>query len=169
MNEKRHHMKFPSSNLDRAFFIGLCVKTVDGLLGLVLGVVLLFVTPLQLNLLAQSITRHFSDQDRDDFLYHSFAHFITHLTGGSIRFAALYLLFDSLLKLVLIFEIAHRRYWAYIALIVVLSGLVAYQSYRVIYTHSLLLTLLTLFDLVVIYLSAQEYLRHQKAKQVPAL
>jgi uncharacterized membrane protein len=162
-------MKFPTSNLDRAFFIGLCIKAVDGVLGLVFGIVLLFVTPGQLNLIAGAITRNFSDRDHDDFLYRSFSHFLAHLTGGTIRFAALYLLFDSGLKLVLIFEIAHRRYWAYIALIVFLSGLVIYQSYRILYTHSLLLTLLTLFDLVIIYLSAKEYARHQKAKRAGIL
>jgi uncharacterized membrane protein len=51
--------------------------------------------------------------------------------------------------------------WAYIALIGVTVLFVVYQVYRIADEFSLGLFLLTLFDLVIIYLTQKEYRRHK--------
>jgi uncharacterized membrane protein len=51
--------------------------------------------------------------------------------------------------------------WAYLALIAVTALFVVYQVYRLIDTFTLGLFLLTLFDLVIIYLTQKEYKRHK--------
>jgi uncharacterized membrane protein len=149
--------KWPQSKLDRAFYIGLWAKAIDGCIELIGGLFLLFVKAGQLKAFAQNLAAGLLDQDRDDFIYRAASHYLGHLTGGSLRFAAIYLVGDAVVKLVLIYEVMHKRYWAYLGLIVVLSILVLYQTYRVIIGHSILLTLLTLFDVLIIYLSAKEY------------
>ena len=154
----------PTSKLDRAFYISLYIKAADGVVQLIGGVILLFLRPAQIDSHLQFLTAHSIDNDRDDVIYRSLSNYLHHLTGGTLRFAAIYLIADALIKLVLINEVFHKRYWAYIALIIVLSLLVMYQTYRITFTHSIPLTALTLFDVLVIYLSAKEYLRHQRLK-----
>jgi uncharacterized membrane protein len=161
--------RLPASKLDRAFYIGLYVKAVDGVIELVGGCLLLLVRAGQLKAFAAQLAASLLDQDKDDFIYAAFARYVGHLSGGNLRFAAFYLIGDALIKLILINEVLHKRYWAYIALIVVLSILVVYQSIRVVIGHSILLAILTLFDLVIIYLSAKEYARYQTQKHRTAL
>ena len=154
----------PKSRLDRAFYLSLYIKGIDGILQLIGGGLLLLLKPAQVDRTVRFLADHSYGGDIDDSVFRYFSHYLSHLTGGAIRFAAAYLIFDAVIKLVLINEVIHKRYWAYIGLIVVLSGLVAYQSYRIVITHSLLLTGLTIFDAIIIYLSAKEYARHQQAK-----
>ncbi|HUD11025.1 MAG TPA: DUF2127 domain-containing protein [Candidatus Saccharimonadia bacterium] len=154
-------MKIPRLTLDKAFYLSLVVKAVVGVFELGGGILLLFVRKSQLNHFGHALLAHRIDHDRDDIVYRYMSHFVTHISGGTIRFAAVYLIADAVLKLCLIYQVFHKRYWAYIALIVVLSVLAVYQTYRITLTHSALLSLLTLFDVLIIYLSAKEYLRHR--------
>lgn len=154
-------LKLPSSRLDRAFIIAIYLKALDGVAELAGGVVLLFVRPGQAQNLSHLISQFAQDHDPDNFILRGLATFTGNLSTGTIRFAAWYLIFDALVKLVLIYEILHKRYWAYVALIIILSLLVVYQTYRIMLTHSVALTALTLFDILVIVLSAKEYLRHR--------
>jgi uncharacterized membrane protein len=153
------------SRLDKAFYLSLYVKAADGVVELLGGIALLILSPAQINRPVAALTAHAADHDADDVIYRSIANSFHHLTGGAIRLAAFYLIADAIIKLVLINEVLHKRYWAYIALIVVLSLLSTYQTYRIVLTHSVLLTALTLFDLLIIYLSAKEYRRYQLLKK----
>jgi uncharacterized membrane protein len=164
MNLVTEELVHPKSRLDRAFYISLYIKGVDGVLQLIGGGLLLLLKPAQIDRTVRFLADHSYGGDIDDGVFRYFSHYLSHLTGGAIRFAAAYLIFDAIIKLVLINEVIHKRYWAYIGLIVVLSALVVYQSYRIVLTHSLLLTALTMFDAVIIYLSAKEYARHQQVK-----
>jgi uncharacterized membrane protein len=156
-------LNLPDSKLDRAFIIAIYLKALVGFVELVGGIGLLFVRQVQINYAAQFLAARV--RDKDDWLTRVLANYFGHLASGTIRFAAIYIIVDSLIKLVLIYEILHKRYWAYIGLIVVLSVLVVYQTYRITITHSIPLLALTLFDVLVIILSAKEWLRHQKEPQ----
>ncbi len=156
-------MNLPRSKLDRAFYLTLGVKAADGVLQLLAGLALLFVKPSQIGSRLGFFTERSFDSDTDDVIFRGISHYLSHLNGGNLKFAAIYLIADAVIKLILINEIFHKRYWAYIGLIVVLSALAIFQTYKIIYTHSVVLTVLTLFDLLVIYLSAKEYNRHQRS------
>jgi len=153
-------MKDRPSRLDKAFYFSLCVKALDGVFELIGGILLLVLKRAQITQPVTALTAHAADHDADDVIYRNVANYFHHLTGGAIRLAAFYLIADALIKLILINEILHKRYWAYVALIIVLSLLSTYQIYRIVLTHSIILTALTLFDLLIIYLSAKEYSRH---------
>ena len=159
-----HDITKKSSSLDKAFYVSLYIKAFDGVLQLIVGTILLFIKPAQIGSHLSFFTSRSLDSDPDDVIFRSIAHYLTNLSGGSIRFAAIYLIADAIVKLVLINEVLHKRYWAYIGLIIVLTGLVIFQTYTILHNHSLLLTILTLFDLLIIYLSAKEYRKHQLAK-----
>ncbi|MBW4061978.1 DUF2127 domain-containing protein [Candidatus Saccharibacteria bacterium] len=151
------------ARIKRLFYISLIIKGVDAVLQLVGGVLLLTLRSTQVDSAVRFLADHSYGGDLDDALFRHASGYLSHLTGGTIRFVAIYIIVDALLKLILIHEIFHKRYWAYIGLISILSVLVVYQTYRIILNHSVILMVLTAFDLVIIYLSAHEYRRHMMA------
>ncbi len=147
---------------DQAFKISLYLKGADGILELIGGIFLLIVRPEQLNHIARLLTENELATDPNDFLANHILKSAHNLTTASLIFGALYLLSHGILKVVLVVEVLRKHLWAYVALIVVTAGFVIYQVYRLIDTLSLGLILLTLFDLLIIYLTQKEY-RKQRA------
>jgi uncharacterized membrane protein len=69
----------------------------------------------------------------------------------------LYLLSHGAVKLVLVVALLRNKLWAYPLMIVTLAVFVCHQIYRFALSHSVLMILLTLFDVVVIFLTWLEY------------
>jgi uncharacterized membrane protein len=68
-------------------------------------------------------------------------------------------------KIFLVFMVLRDKLWAYIALIAVTAIFVVYQIYRLtLIKFSVSLLLLSLFDLLIIYLTQKEYRRHASAR-----
>ena len=152
-----------TNRLDKVFEVGILLKGLDGLLEIAGGVLLLLIKPQYLNQLALTLTQHELSEDPHDFLSSHILHSTENLAAGSLVFAALYLLSHGIVKIVLVVEILHDRFWAYLGLIYLTIGFMVYQSYRFSYSHSIGLLLLTVFDAVIVYLTAVEYRkrRHQ--------
>jgi uncharacterized membrane protein len=147
---------------DRAFRIGLILKALNGLAETVGGILLLIVTPEQINRWAASLTQDELSQDPHDFVASHILKSAHHLSGGSLVFGAIYLLSHGLIKLVLVVEVIRDHLWAYKALVVVLALFIIYQLYRILFTgFSWGMTLLTILDFILIYLTAVEYQRHK--------
>jgi uncharacterized membrane protein len=72
-------------------------------------------------------------------------------------FAALYLFLHGALKIVLVVALLRDRDWAYPASLVIFAGFVAYQVYRFTFTGSVMLVLLTVFDLFIMALIWHEW------------
>jgi uncharacterized membrane protein len=154
--------------LDKAFDIALILKGLDGFLELVGGILLLIISPDTLNHLAQRLTQHELSEDPHDF----FAHHLLRLTGNlhhTQTFGALYLLTHGLVKLVIVVGLLRRAHWAYYVAFVFLGGFVIYQIYRMTYAPSVGLALLTVFDLLIIWLTWREFVRMRHARRDPAL
>jgi uncharacterized membrane protein len=148
---------------DKAFRISLLGKGLDGLLECIGGIFLLLVKPEQINSWARSLTEGELSRDPHDFIANHILKTAHELTGASLLFGALYLLSHGVVKLVLVVEVLRNHLWAYIGLIVVTALFVVYQVYRIIDEFSASLFLLTIFDLVIIYLTQKEYRRHKEA------
>lgn len=146
-----------TSGLDKAFEVGILLKGLDGLLEVAGGILLFFIKPESLNHLATTLTQHELAEDPRDFLAVHILHSTQHLSAGSLVFAALYLLSHGLVKIVLVWEILHNRFWAYMGLIYLTIGFMIYQIYRFSYAQSIGLALLTAFDGVIVYLTIVEY------------
>jgi uncharacterized membrane protein len=153
--------KEPKTVTDKAFRVSLYLKGLDGLLEIFGGILLLLISPEQINHLAKWLTQGELSQDPNDFIANHILKTAHELTGASLLFGALYLLSHGIVKIVLIVEVLRDRLWAYIGLIVVTIGFVIYQLYRLSYKFSVSLTLLTLFDLLIIYLTQKEYRKHK--------
>lgn len=146
---------------DRAFRISLILKGLDGLLETIGGILLLVIRPDQIDHLARWLTQGELSQDPHDYIANHILKTAHSLTGASLAFGAAYLLSHGLVKVVLVAEVWRDHLWAYVGLIAVTSLFVVYQVYRIIDKFSMSMLLLTIFDLVVIYLTQKEYRRHR--------
>jgi len=77
------------------------------------------------------------------------------IAGGT--FIAIYLLSRGLIKLGLVAALLKNQLWAYPSSLIVLGLFVIYQIYQIVVAYSLLLVLLTIFDLIVMYFIWREY------------
>jgi uncharacterized membrane protein len=150
----------PRTATDKAFRISLYLKGIDGLLETAGGIFLLIIRPEQIDRFAGWLTHDELSQDPHDFIANHILRTAHHLTGASLAFGAAYLLAHGVVKLVLVIEVIRDHLWAYIGLIAVTALFVIYQTYRLVDKFSLGLLLLTLFDLLIIYLTQNEYRRH---------
>jgi uncharacterized membrane protein len=153
--------------LDTAFNVTLVLKGLDGVLELVGGILLLIITPDAINRLAERLTQHELSEDPNDFI----AHHLLHLTSNLHKtqfFGALYLLTHGLVKIVIVVGLLRREHWAYYVAFVFLGGFVIYQVYRMAYAPSVGLALLTVFDLVIIWLTWREFQRMRRTRAGPA-
>ena len=76
---------------------------------------------------------------------------------SSQHFVAFYLLSHGLLKIILIAGLLKAKLWAYPTSLAIFSLFIIYQIYRFFYTHSPWLVILTVFDLMVLWLVWHEY------------
>ena len=165
MNPVEH----PRDLTDRAFRIGLLLKMLDGLIETVGGILLLIIRPDQIDRLVHWLTQGELNHDPHDFVANHIVNSASHITGAGLTFGAIYLLSHGLVKVVLVVEVWRDHLWAYLGLIGVTTLFVIYQVYVIVGKFSLGLFLLTIFDLVIIYLTQKEYRRQEatlhRAKQ----
>jgi uncharacterized membrane protein len=80
-----------------------------------------------------------------------------HLAYGGKHFASLYLLAHGLIKALLVAALWFDALWAYPLTMVVFGLFSVYQVHRFLHTHSVTLLLITVFDVLIIWLTAREY------------
>jgi uncharacterized membrane protein len=142
--------------LHDSFRVGITLKGIDGVLEAIGGVLLWFKVN-TLNAWLQALCEHELARDKHDFIFSHLSIASQKLASGSPMFASLYLLSHGLVKVVLVVCLWANRLWAYPLTIAVFAAFVLYQSYRFTYTHSAALVILTLFDLLLIFLTWKEY------------
>lgn len=152
--------------LDRTFDVTLVLKGIDGFLELVGGVLLILVSPATINHLVERLTQHELSQDPNDFIAHHLLRLTANLHDSQL-FGAIYLLTHGVVKIVIVVGLLRREGWAYPVAFVFLGGFVVYQVYRMTYAPSVGLALLTVFDLLIIWLTWREYRRTRAAVADP--
>jgi uncharacterized membrane protein len=145
------------SLLRASFRTGITVKGVDGLLEAVGGVLLWFIKPEALGETLQGVFEHELSRDAHDFIAAHLLHASEKLAHSDPIFASIYLLTHGLTKAVLCVLLWMNKLWAYPLAIGVFSAFSVYQVYRFTHTHSTALLLLTVFDLLIVYLTWEEY------------
>ncbi|HEV2412546.1 MAG TPA: DUF2127 domain-containing protein [Candidatus Saccharimonadales bacterium] len=151
------------NDLDKVFVISILLKALDGIIETIGGLVLLFVRPSDVNHLIHFVTQEELSEDPKDFLANHILHSVHYATHSALLFGAIYLLAHGLSKVVLVIEILRDRLWAYIGLVVLTIGFIVYQIYRITFVRfSITLTLLTLFDCLIVYLTSREYGRQKR-------
>jgi uncharacterized membrane protein len=147
-----------SPALDKTFKIGLVLKGLDGILEVVGGLLLLFLSPRAIERIARALTAHELSEDPHDMIARYLLHSTSHLNSGITLFGAIYLLSHGVAKIVLVGLVLRDKLWAYPWLIVLLLAFIAYQIYRLAWVHfSVGLTALTVFDAALVWLTWREY------------
>jgi uncharacterized membrane protein len=155
----------PKTKLDKAFEIGILLKGLDGFIETIGGIILLFLNPAHINHIARLLTTNELNENPHNFLSVHLLHWAGNLTKASLLFGAIYLLAHGVAKLGLVFEIIRNRLWAYPGLIILTGLFVIYQTYEIFFSYSLGLILLTVFDLIIIYLTVREYKKQKEHKR----
>lgn len=139
------------------FLATIWIKGLVGLLQLLGGLLLLFVSQGRLIAIAVLLTRPELAEDPHDpvalFLRHSAERF----GHGTQVFASLYLAIHGIIKILLVAGLLRRKMWSYPVSLWVLGAFVVYQGYRYVQTQSIWLVLLTALDVVVILMVWREY------------
>lgn len=157
-----------SPPLDKTFKIALVLKGLDGVLEVVGGILLLFLSPHAIEYLARMLTAHELSQDPHDLIARYLLHTTSHLTTSTTLFGAIYLLSHGASKLVLVVLVLRGKLWAYPWLIALLLLFIGYQLYRLTAVHfSWGLTALTIFDAVLAWLTWREYRSRRARRQQP--
>jgi len=149
---------------DKLFAIGIIFKGLDGVLELVGGALLLFVSPARINQIAILVTQPELTEDPGDFIANSLLRGASGLTGHVVLFTAFYLLAHGAVKVVLVTALLLDRLWAYPWMIAVLAIFILYQLFQLTQTPSLGLVALTVFDVLVLVLTWHEYGRHRSRR-----
>ncbi|HTZ98788.1 MAG TPA: DUF2127 domain-containing protein [Candidatus Aquilonibacter sp.] len=143
--------------LHESFRVGIMLKGLHALLETIGGIVLLRVSPQTWNRVLMSVVMQNLSQDQHDFVVRHLREAFERLADGGGHFASWYLLSHGGVKLCLVIALLWNKLWAYPMMIVMLSAFVSYQLYRYHLTHSIAMIVLTVFDLIVIVLTALEY------------
>jgi uncharacterized membrane protein len=157
------------SLLSKTFHTGITLKGIDGLLEIAGGVLLWFLKPRELSEIARFIFQHELSRDPDDWIAVHVLHATEKLANADPAFASLFLLSHGVTKVALVTCLWMNKLWAYPLTIVVFAAFSAYQMYRYTHTHSIWLIVLTLFDLVLIYLTWAEYKVQERKLQAKKL
>jgi uncharacterized membrane protein len=146
-----------SPALDRTFKLSVLAKGLDGALETIGGVLLFFVSPQSMERTIRGLLAHELSRDPHDFIARHLLRSVQEVSHGTRIFAAVYLLSHGLAKVVVVVAVLRNKTWAYPAMIALLAAFVVYQLYKLWLRVTLGMTLLTVFDLFVIWLTWREY------------
>jgi uncharacterized membrane protein len=152
--------------LDLVFRWGVVAKGVYGIGEVLAGVFLVVVSPSSIQNWADVLTQQRLSDDPDDPLSLGLVHLVNGLTSSALTFAAVYLFVHGLVKIGLLVAVVTHRYRAYPWAIGMLVAFIGYQSYELIVHYSLGLSLLTVFDAIIVALTWREY-RGRAATSTP--
>lgn len=148
----------------RVFYIGLIFKGLDGGIELFTALALLFISPTQIHALVVFATRGELLEDPHDIIANFLLKQTSHISHAATTFLIVYLLIHAAVKLISVLGIIFKQLWAYPFALIALSLLTLYQFYDIAMKPSVGIVLLTLLDLIVLWLIAKEYQRIRVGK-----
>ncbi len=146
----------PKSLLDKVFEYGIILKGIDGLLEFLAGLFLLVVKPETIQHFIAFITQRELLNDPHDF----FANLLVNATqslGGTTTFLIVYLWIHAAIKLIAVFGLLRNKLWAYPFSFITLGALLLYQFYSLYEKITLGMSILTIFDVFILWLIWREY------------
>jgi uncharacterized membrane protein len=159
LNTTRHHRA-----LHRLFLVSVWIKAIAGVLETLAGLALPLLSEKTLVSLVVLFTAPELTEDPNDPVANYLRSSAQNFSASTQSFASAYLVIHGLIKVVLVAGLLWGRHmWAYAAAMWALVAFIVYQMYLYARAPSPWLILLTVVDLVVIYLVWREY---QWRKQV---
>jgi uncharacterized membrane protein len=155
---------FNEKTLHWVFTVSLILKGIFALLEIFAGIAAYFITQHFLVNFVLAIFHEELEGDPHDFVANTLIQAAQNFSVGTQLFISLYLLANGLTKAVLITGLLRGKLAYYPAAIVVFVLFVVYQIYRYSFTHAIWLLLITLLDIIVIWLTWREYKYAREAR-----
>ena len=145
--------------LHELFLVGITIKGIDGVLELVTGITLFFTKSSLIVKVLQAIFHHELLHDPTDLVANYLIHTAQSLSINTLTFISIYLTIHGIIKIGIFLGLWYKKIWAYPIAAIVLSLFVIYQSVRIYRNHSIILSFLTLIDIMILVLIRFEYKR----------
>lgn len=151
------HQQQALTTFKRFFYLGIILKGLDGLAELLIGVALIFISPEQIRELVALATRGELSENPHSLPAHLLLKSTEHISHATTTFLVVYLLIHAVVKLVSVWGILAHHRWAYPFALVTLSLLTLYQFYDIFRKPSIGIILLTVLDIIILWLIWREY------------
>jgi len=154
--EKKNNQK--TENFLRLIFkFGIFIKGFDAVWEITSGLFVLLTSKIAINKLFYFLSNKELLEDPNDIFFNFLFKFLENLSHNTQIFIAIYILLHGLLNLFLAIQLYRDKLWAYLATIMVMIIFIFYQIHRIILYHSVVLTAITIFDILFIILIWHEY------------
>ncbi len=147
------------------FRISIALKFIDGILEVFASLLLSIFTSQVIASIVQIIFAHELANDPNDFIANYLIQTSLNISNNAQLFAAIFLLIHGLIKIILSLGLWYEKVKFYPISAFVLTALIIYQTYRFTHTHSIILFLLTLIDILIVILIWVEYTRLKNKKE----
>lgn len=144
-------------DIHRVFEISLILKGLFSLCEIVTSIIIFFIPQHSIYTIINAITQLEFAQNHLDFLANHLQQWVQHFSVSSQHFASFYLLAHGIIKLWMVIGLLQKKLIYFPFAITIFLLLIMYQIYRISYTHSIMLTFLTMFDLIIIILACNEF------------
>jgi uncharacterized membrane protein len=139
------------------FEIGVSLKGLHAVVELILGTVILTISPVAVSNLMVRLAAEQESRGSAAFTVNFLLDLARAVQHGGQHFAGIYLLVAGLINMTLVIGLLTGALWSYPAALSALAVFMAYQIYRYTHTHALALIVFFVFDAVVWYLIWHEY------------
>ncbi|MCX6751641.1 MAG: DUF2127 domain-containing protein [Candidatus Nomurabacteria bacterium] len=157
--------KLSEKNIYSIFEISVVLKGIHAIFEIVSGILAFFLTKAFFVSVITFFTRGELLEEPNDFFANYFMTMTNNFSINTKYFLIFYLLSHGIIKLFLVVGLLRKKLWAYPASIAVFSLFVFYQIFRYFHTFSIGLLLLTILDLIIIFLTIHEY-RYLKSHDI---
>jgi uncharacterized membrane protein len=152
------------ATIRRVFRFSLFLKAAHSVLELIGGLALYVASNDAILRLARALTHNELLEDPKDLVANFLLGTAQSLSLDQKSAASIYLLSHGAIKLFLVVMVLRERPWAYPTFMIALALLITYQSYQMSLGFSVWLAALTVFDVVVLWLTWHEYRLHRGAQ-----
>lgn len=144
-------------NIRRVFEISLIFKGIFALLEILGGIAIYFISEQWLLNYVYDFAQTEIIANPKSFIANHLMHWVENFSVSSKHFAAFYLWSHGIIKLWLVIGLFRDRLWYYPTAIIIFGLFILYQLYRITFTHSIMLILITILDVAIIVLTWHEY------------
>jgi len=155
------HKFFTQKYWYELFRFGIYTKGFIGVWEVISGLLFLFIKRSTLHKWHVWIIRNELLEHPNDKIMSLLSSLTQNFSHGTRVFAAMYIIIHGLLNIFLSVQLYREKHQAYLVAIGIISIFIPYQIYRIYIHHSIILTIITVFDFFFIQFIWHEYKRHR--------
>jgi len=152
--------------LDYSFLIGIGLKILNIIGDILVGIPLLLISKAQIIYLTHFLTAGELVEDPSDQIAHFLVKTTAGLDNGTLIFLGVYFLIHAFVKIGIIVALVKGTRNVYPWAIAALTALLLYQVVNILIKFSLPLTILSVLDAVIIWLTWREWRHHRTLRDV---